>query len=266
MMNKIFLALGVFAAIVASGSALKCNRCSYDPKVTPHADNLCSPNATVDCPGGQYCFTVTYTHEDGEVGFLRNCGGTLVDNCPNITKGCATYSALHNLATCIGKCCQGDNCNNYSPGNVTVPPRPTSNGTEAGKSNGSLICNRCSYDPKAGPHADQKCRSNATVSCPAGKYCYTTRYTHKDGNVGFLRDCGGGAVDRCPNITKGCEAYSKLHDLATCVGECCEGDNCNNYTPVDPTPSTQAVTRSRACAVVAKISILVMVIVKIIFA
>ncbi len=77
----------------------------------------------------------------------------------------------------------------------------------------------------------QKCQQNCDnaplVDCPSG-YCYTSSYT-LNGVLGVERGCGAGTI--CPNNAgKICDVIRAL-GAKSCAVDCCDTDNCNNYTP-----------------------------------
>ncbi len=88
-----------------------------------------------------------------------------------------------------------------------------------------MKCQKCEYSSLQ-PKAKQNCDGAPLVNCPSG-YCYTASYT-LGGALGVDRDCG---VNVCPNNAgKICDVLRAL-GAKSCVADCCDTDNCNNYTP-----------------------------------
>ncbi len=93
---------------------------------------------------------------------------------------------------------------------------------------GSAVkCQKCHYTSLK-PKAEQNCDSAPLVNCSSG-YCATTSLSFKNGTVAIERDCARTSV--CPDIANECDYWLKRPNRKSCLAECCDTDNCNNYTP-----------------------------------
>jgi hypothetical protein len=96
----------------------------------------------------------------------------------------------------------------------------------------ALKCNVCKYRTTQ-PKEQQKCTS-ATLTCPSGfPYCFTSFATFQNGTEIGDRGCTTAAA--CTNPEKWCKLVAVLWPVKSCALECCNTDNCNNYTPSSAT-------------------------------
>ncbi|CAB4006557.1 Hypothetical predicted protein [Paramuricea clavata] len=127
----------------------------------------------------------------------------------------------------------------------------------------ALECNVCDYWTSQ-PKEQQKCTSR-TVTCSFGfDYCYTLSGTYQNGTDVVERSCSGNSV-ACHNTEATCFILAIKYGLKSCAFECCNTDNCNNYTPsretgINYTPS------SATGVMMTKFTLSMMVIVGLIFA
>ena len=92
----------------------------------------------------------------------------------------------------------------------------------------ALKCQKCFYSTLQ-PKVEQNCDSAPLVNCSFG-YCLTTSLSLKNGTVAIARGCPRTSV--CPdNTAKVCDDWLKRPNGKSCAAECCDTDNCNNYTP-----------------------------------
>jgi hypothetical protein len=94
----------------------------------------------------------------------------------------------------------------------------------------ALICSACLYWTSQ-PKEQQKC-TNATVNCQSD-YCFTSSVIYSNGTEGVGRSCSN--ADLCKDPEKGCNLVTKKFKLKSCAFDCCNTDNCNNYTPSSAT-------------------------------
>ena len=117
----------------------------------------------------------------------------------------------------------------------------------------ALICDVCYYTTEM-PKALQKC-TGRTINCTKhsnyNSYCLTNSVTYRNGTEAVTRVCARNGV--CPG--NACTNLTKVHDLKWCATECCNTDNCNNYT-----------LSSATAVMVTKFTLSLMVIVGLIFA
>ena len=187
---KIFFVLAMLFIISSKGNALKCQSCKDDTG----KDCVGSP---VTCPDGtQYCYSASYTQQDGVKVFEKGCDKKY---CPDAADTCRKETKLYNLKSCSGMCCNTDDCN-------------------SGRGN-ALKCQSCKDD------TGKDC-VGSPVTCPDGtQYCYSASYTQQDGVKVFEKGCD---KKYCPDAADTCRKETKLYNLKSCSGMCCNTDDCNS--------------------------------------
>ncbi|CAB4002008.1 Hypothetical predicted protein [Paramuricea clavata] len=249
MFSKILFPLGVVLAISALGSALTCNVCAYWT-TQPKEQQKCT-SRTVTCPLAlDYCFTFSGTYQNGTDVVDRDCG--ISGLCSNTEETCNIVTTRFGLKSCAFECCTTDNCNNYTPSSATgvmvhascFSGEIQSFGKDHTMLNKTLLalgvvlaisalgsalkCNVCTYWTTQ-PKEQQKCTNNASTCASGVSYCFTSSITYRNGTEAVGRSCG--VADLCLDTEKACNLTTTKLNLASCAFECCNTDNCNNYTP-----------------------------------
>ena len=104
------------------GSSIVCHFCSFNPA----SPQKCTLGRSQTCDNATYCFTATFTYDDGKVGEMRGCKPVTdpVQYCPDSEGTCKEMSKMFSLSSCNGRCCNTDRCNNIFPTNASPSSVP----------------------------------------------------------------------------------------------------------------------------------------------
>ncbi|XP_028395951.1 uncharacterized skeletal organic matrix protein 2-like isoform X2 [Dendronephthya gigantea] len=96
----------------------------------------------------------------------------------------------------------------------------------------ALKCNKCFY-ASTQPKNLQTCENHRTRIVNCSGYCFTSITTNRNGTTVVYRGCA--VKDICTDAEERCSNEIKNGTYTSCHLECCQTDNCNNYTPSSAT-------------------------------